>query len=105
MATTACPYCGVEMEVPSENVMRSTMELTKDNALGAKTFVMLVEICPNLRCRKILSVPDEVRGKLVRCQHCLTLFRVPESKRPIAAAAGAAAPSAPATGDTSCKPH
>ena len=21
-------------------------------------------ICPNLRCRKLLSVPDEVRGKL-----------------------------------------
>jgi hypothetical protein len=53
MATTACPYCGVEMEVPSENVMRSTTELTKDNALGAKTFVMLVEICPNLRCRGV----------------------------------------------------
>jgi hypothetical protein len=38
-------------------------------------------ICPNLRCRKILSVPDEVRGKLVKCQHCQTMFRVPESRR------------------------
>jgi hypothetical protein len=49
-------------------------------------------ICPNLRCRKILSVPDEVRGKLVKCQHCQTMFRVPEAKRPepVAAAAGAA---------------
>lgn len=37
-------------------------------------------ICPNLRCRKILAVPDEVRGKLVKCQHCQTLFRVPEGK-------------------------
>ena len=34
-------------------------------------------ICPNLRCRKFLSVPDEVRGKLVKCQHCQTAFRVP----------------------------
>ena len=25
-------------------------------------------ICPNLRCRKILSVPDDVRGRLVKCQ-------------------------------------
>ena len=50
-------------------------------------------ICPNLRCRKILSVPDEVRGKLVKCQHCQTMFRVPESKRqPAGAGAGAAAP-------------
>jgi hypothetical protein len=45
-------------------------------------------ICPNLRCRKILSVPEEVRGKLVKCQHCQTMFRVPDVKRkdPVAAA-------------------
>lgn len=35
-------------------------------------------ICPNLRCRKILSVPEDVRGKLVKCQHCATMFRVPD---------------------------
>jgi len=34
-------------------------------------------ICPNLRCRKMLSVPDDVRGKMVKCQHCQTPFRVP----------------------------
>jgi hypothetical protein len=46
-------------------------------------------ICPNLRCRKFLSVPDEVRGKLVKCQSCQTLFRVPDStKKPAATAAG-----------------
>ena len=46
-------------------------------------------ICPNLRCRKFLSVPDEVRGKLVKCQSCQTLFRVPDSsKKPAAAGAG-----------------
>lgn len=39
-------------------------------------------ICPNLRCRKLLSVPEEIRGKMVRCQHCQTQFRVPESRRP-----------------------
>jgi len=39
-------------------------------------------ICPNLRCRKILAVPDEVRGKLVKCQYCHTSFRVPESRKP-----------------------
>jgi hypothetical protein len=44
-------------------------------------------ICPNLRCRKFLSVPDEVRGKLVKCQSCQTLFRVPElPKKPAATA-------------------
>ena len=34
-------------------------------------------ICPNLRCRKILAVPQEVRGKLVKCQYCQTAIRVP----------------------------
>jgi hypothetical protein len=38
-------------------------------------------ICPNLRCRKILSVPDEVRGKLVKCQHCQMNFRVPDAQK------------------------
>lgn len=37
-------------------------------------------LCPNLRCRKVLSVPEEVRGKVVKCQHCDTLFKVPEQK-------------------------
>jgi hypothetical protein len=48
-------------------------------------------ICPNLRCRKILSVPEDVRGKLVKCQHCQTMFRVPEGKKAAPVAAGAAA--------------
>lgn len=44
-------------------------------------------LCPNLRCRKVLSVPDNVRGKTVKCQHCDTLFKVPEQKdRNVAAA-------------------
>jgi hypothetical protein len=47
-------------------------------------------ICPNLRCRKILSVPEDVRGKLVKCQHCLTMFRVPDGKKPAPVAAGGA---------------
>jgi len=38
-------------------------------------------LCPNLRCRKFLAVPDDVRGKLVKCQHCQQLFRVPGSKK------------------------
>ena len=34
-------------------------------------------ICPKLTCRKILSVPDDLRGKAVKCQHCQTPIRVP----------------------------
>ena len=65
-----------------------------DNLTGDA--VMPVQlICPNLRCRKILAVPDEVRGKLVKCQHCQTMFRVPEA-RPQPSPAGAAAAAAAA---------
>jgi hypothetical protein len=45
-------------------------------------------LCPNLRCRKFLAVPDEIRGRLVKCQHCQTTFRVPEGKRKESAGAG-----------------
>jgi hypothetical protein len=46
-------------------------------------------LCPNLRCRKLLSVPDEVRGKLVKCQHCQMMLRVPDGmKKPQGVGAG-----------------
>mgnify|MGYP000020593045 CR=1 FL=1 len=47
-------------------------------------------ICPNLLCRKILCVPDEVRGKMVKCKHCETRFRVPDRKGDAATAAAPA---------------
>ncbi len=34
-------------------------------------------ICPNLQCRKMLAVPDEARGKIVRCSGCSGTFKVP----------------------------
>lgn len=37
-------------------------------------------MCPNIKCRKILSVPEETRGKIVVCSHCQTSLRVPASK-------------------------
>ena len=40
-------------------------------------------ICPNLRCRKILKCPDEARGKVVKCQHCQGMLRVPDAKRKV----------------------
>ena len=38
-------------------------------------------ICPSLKCRKLLTVPDDVRGKMVKCQYCQTTFRVPDVKK------------------------
>jgi len=34
-------------------------------------------MCPNLKCRKILSVPSSVRGSRVRCSYCGTMLAVP----------------------------
>jgi LSD1 subclass zinc finger protein len=48
-------------------------------------------LCPNLKCRKILSVPDEARNKLVKCQYCQSMLRVPAAKvEPVVAGAAKA---------------
>jgi predicted Zn finger-like uncharacterized protein len=51
-------------------------------------------LCPNLRCRAVLQVPDQVRGKTVRCGHCGTVFSVPSAKAALARADLAKASSA-----------
>lgn len=39
-------------------------------------------MCPNLTCRKVLSIPEIARGKTVRCKSCGTNIRVPSNKSP-----------------------
>ncbi len=34
-------------------------------------------ICPNLKCRCVLSVPPQARGKTVRCRQCGMRIQVP----------------------------
>ncbi|MBL4810281.1 MAG: hypothetical protein JKY43_09545 [Phycisphaerales bacterium] len=41
---------------------------------------MIRMMCPNLTCRKVLSVPEVARGKTVRCKQCGTNIRVPMAK-------------------------
>ncbi len=41
---------------------------------------MVKIMCPNLTCRKVLSIPDLARGKTVRCKSCGTNIRVPGDK-------------------------
>ncbi len=38
-------------------------------------------ICPNLKCRTILQVPDSVRGKKVRCGKCGNNLLIPASTK------------------------
>jgi len=49
-----------------------------DNSGGDLMAVQLM--CPNLKCRKILAVPEDCRGKLVKCQHCQMTLKVPAPK-------------------------
>ncbi|MEM6459715.1 MAG: hypothetical protein AAF710_10035 [Planctomycetota bacterium] len=37
-------------------------------------------LCPNLKCRTILSVPVNARGKTVRCRCCGMRIQVPAPK-------------------------
>lgn len=56
---------------------------------------MIRLICPNLKCRSILTAPSSARGKAVRCGKCAMKVRIPASLGTEAAKpAGAAAPTA-----------
>lgn len=46
-------------------------------------------ICPNLKCRKILTVPASTRGKTVRCRMCGMRIQVPNQARVPAASSAA----------------
>ena len=35
--------------------------------------------CPNLKCRKVLAVPANARGKTVRCRNCGMHVSVPSA--------------------------
>ena len=37
-------------------------------------------ICPHLKCRSLLQVPENARGKKVRCSRCGKNFVVPQKK-------------------------
>jgi hypothetical protein len=39
-------------------------------------------MCPNLSCQRILAVPEQARGRIVRCRVCGMNIRIPDSKAP-----------------------
>ncbi len=42
-------------------------------------------MCPNLRCRAVLAVPPEARGRLVRCRNCGMNIKIPTKAEPVKA--------------------
>ena len=39
--------------------------------------MLVTLLCPNLKCRRVLQVPDTTRGHRVRCGHCGQILMVP----------------------------
>ena len=37
-------------------------------------------MCPNLSCQRILAVPEQARGRIVRCRVCGMNIRIPQAK-------------------------
>jgi len=58
-------------------------------------------MCPNLRCRAVLAVPEDTRGRLVRCRNCGMNVKIPQknesSPPPPPAGAAASATGQPST--------
>ncbi len=48
--------------------------------------MLVTLLCPNLKCRRILQVPETTRGHRVRCGYCGQVLTVPKKggkeKRP-----------------------
>jgi len=40
-------------------------------------------MCPNLRCRKVLMVPEDARGTRVRCSYCGMMLLVPRIRQAV----------------------
>ena len=55
-------------------------------------------MCPNLSCQRILAVPEQARGRIVRCRVCGMNIRIPQGK------AAGSQPQKPAPGQCS-PPH
>jgi hypothetical protein len=66
-------------------------QLDTDSDDRGELKMALTIICPNLRCRSVLQVSDQVRGQKVRCGRCGKNFIVPP-----ASTAPAKEPKAPA---------
>ncbi len=39
-------------------------------------------MCPNLSCQRILAVPEQARGRIVRCRLCGMNIRIPAGRAP-----------------------
>lgn len=61
--------------------------------------LMLRLMCPNLKCKAILSVPASARGKNVACRQCGMRVKIP-TERKEAPPSSQPAPAAPAEEDT-----
>lgn len=65
---------------PTRGTDISIGEEPRPNARGEMP-MPIHAICPSLRCRRILELPESVRGHEVNCRYCGMHFRVPQIRR------------------------
>ena len=60
-------------------------------------------LCPNLACKAILHVPDNMRGQMIRCGQCGTYLTVPPDRGSAGASPSTAGADQANTTDTPSK--
>ncbi len=68
-----------DLRVESARVLSDQPQYTNEEMDMADQKMVRI-MCPNLTCRKVLSIPELARGKTVRCKSCGTNIRVPDAK-------------------------
>jgi hypothetical protein len=67
--------------MPRPLVTAATAAKMTDGRKPAVSNESLIRImCPNLSCQRILAVPDQARGRIVRCRVCGMNIRIPQAK-------------------------
>ena len=66
--------CRVDPDVPDHDVPNRVRE---PRSAVAEQVIRIM--CPNVICRKIMSVPIGARGKIVQCPSCRKRIRIPKA--------------------------
>lgn len=68
------------MRLASGEIKKEIVNLSKVPVPTSNSVETVMMICPNLKCRKILRVPGQLRGQHVKCHYCQITFEVPHQK-------------------------
>lgn len=61
------------MQNPAAAIAAEEVDVSQDQVIRI--------MCPNLGCQRVLAVPSNARGKVVRCKGCGTNIRIPQARQ------------------------